>query len=142
MGARWAYDRGRRMGRTGCQARVAGGKAGCSQPGRHARRRALVRSCDAQSGCWKRMCAPRSMKLAVLRRRMSAFLLAQYCMATSKLVVVDIGASSVPPSSRNSSGISALRMPRHRSCCWIFPLAWVGFGSGSGSGEGLGSGVG
>eukprot|EP00964_Phaeocystis_antarctica_P027847 scaffold15704_cov36-Phaeocystis_antarctica.AAC.1 len=52
---------------------------------------------------------------------MSALLLAQYSMATFKLVVVDIGASSVPPSERNSSGISALRIPRQRSTDAIAP---------------------
>ena len=34
------------------------------------------------SGCWECVRAPRSMKLDVLRRRMSAFLLEEYSMAT------------------------------------------------------------
>ena len=44
----------------------------------------------------------------------SAFSLAEYCIATFRLAVVDIGASSVPPSLRNSGWIWRPAMPRYR----------------------------
>ena len=44
-------------------------------------------------------------------------MLTAYCIAVLRSAVLDMGASSVPPFSRNSTGKSACRIPRHRSIC-------------------------
>ena len=58
---------------------------------------------------------PRPMNESVFSLKRSDWLDSEYSSATLSCVVVDIGASSVPPRWSNSSDVSRSFMPRHMS---------------------------